>query len=81
MFKSDLCLAVIIVIGTIFLLKNQDLFTFSKYIFQRSNIIFRQHAASIYGFVRQLVCQKKICAPVRWITLWVRPPSVSPFNW
>ena len=42
--------------------------------------IFRQHAASIYGFVRQFcfVCQKKMCVSVRWVTLWVRTPlSVS----
>ena len=36
--------------------------------------IFRQHAASIYGFVRQLVLSEKICVSVRWVTLWVRPP-------
>ena len=40
--------------------------------------IFRQHAASIYGFVRASVCQsKKICVSIRWVTLWVRPPCVS----
>ena len=40
--------------------------------------IFRQHAASIYGFVRLSVCQsKKICVSVRWDTLWVRPPPLK----
>ena len=33
-----------------------------------------QHAASIYGFVRQFVLSKKNCVSVSWVTLWVRPP-------
>ena len=47
--------------------------------FENFGTFFRQHAASIYGFVhqfrqfRQFRMQKKICVSVRWVTLWVRP--------
>ena len=48
-------------------------------------IIFRQHAASIYSFVRFVsfislcVSSKKICVSVRWVTLWVRPPPLRKY--
>ena len=38
-------------------------------------LFFRQHAASIYGFVCFVRLSKKICVSVRWVILWVRPPS------
>ena len=38
-------------------------------------LFFRQHAASIYGFVCFVRLSKKICVSVCWVTLWVRPPS------
>ena len=50
--------------------------------------VFRQHAASIYGFFKNNLCVRslgyivgassplpvKISVSVRWVTLWVRPP-------
>ena len=37
-------------------------------------LFFRQHAASIYGFVCFVRLSKKICVSVRWVILWVCPP-------
>ena len=31
-------------------------------------------ALCVSQLVCQLVCQKKICVSIRWVTLWVRPP-------
>ena len=38
--------------------------------------VFRQHAASIYGFVRQLVCQKKCVCLFVGLHCWCVPPPL-----
>ena len=41
-------------------------------------LIFRQHAASIYGFVRKSVTfVENFFVSVRWVTVWVRPPPLK----